>query len=96
MLPHGLEGAGWERPNGVGMSCVRGKDPGEGEGLRMLSSEVISSESGMSYCGCPSGLFLSRGREVLFFCAQYVYNSISLLTDASLHTLLSSSIWFLL
>lgn len=35
--------------------------------------EVISSESGMSYCDCPSGLFLSRGKEVLsFVCSMFI------------------------
>lgn len=58
---------------GGGMSCGRGKDPGEGECLSTLSLEVISSESGTSYCACPSGLFLSRGREVLsFVCSMFI------------------------
>lgn len=33
----------------------------------------LSNESGMSYCDCPSGLFLSRGREVLsFVCSMFI------------------------
>lgn len=55
------------------MSCGQGKDPVEGECLCTLSSEMISSESGTSYYDCPSGLFLSRGREVLsFVCSVFI------------------------
>jgi len=41
--------------------------------LCTLSSKMISSESGTSYCDYPAGLFLSRGREVLsFVCSMFI------------------------
>lgn len=56
---------------GGGMSCCLGRDPGEG--TCTLNLEVIPSESGTSYCDCPSGLFLSRGREALsFVCSMFI------------------------
>lgn len=58
---------------GGGTSCCLGRDPGEGACLCTLNLEVISSESGTSYCNCPSGLFLSRGRGVLsFVCSMFI------------------------
>lgn len=55
---------------GGGMGCCLGKDPAR---LCTLNLEVIPSESRMSYCDCPSGLFLSRGREVLsFVCSMFI------------------------
>lgn len=62
-----------DKCKGGGMSSCLGKDPGEGACLCTLNLEVISSESRMSYCNCPSGLFLSRGREVLsFVCTMFI------------------------
>lgn len=55
------------------MCCDLGKDPGEGAGLCTLNLEMTSSESGTSYSDCLSGLFLSRGREVLsFLCCMFI------------------------